>query len=77
MKVGYRRVSTLEQSLDIQRRVLALISFVPDFKDVYTTKKLNQVNFYPPQSVVDHQFSRWFLNDPKFGAMEDSQYNFN
>ena len=68
---------TLEQSLDIQRRVLALISFVPDFKSEYTTKKLNQVNFYPPQSVVDHQFSRWFLNDPKFGAMEDSQYNFN
>ena len=71
------RAITLEQSLDIQRRVLALISFVPDFKDVYTTKKLNQVNFYPPQSVVDHQFSRWFLNDPTFGAMEDSQYNFN
>ena len=30
---------TLEQQMNIQRRILALISFVPDFKDEYTEKK--------------------------------------
>ena len=66
---------TLEQQMDIQRRLLALISYVPEFKDEYTTKKINQVNFYPPTPVVDHAYSRWFLNDPTFGAMEDLQYS--
>ena len=65
---------TLEQQMDIQRRVLALISFVPDFKDEYTNKELTQVNFYPPKPVVDHQYARWFLNDPNFSTMEDLQY---
>ena len=65
---------TLEQQMEIQRRVLALISFVPDFKEEYTNKELTQVNFYPPKPVVDHQFARWFLNDPNFSTMEDLQY---
>lgn len=65
---------TLEQTLDIQRRILALISYVPDFKNDYTNTKLPTVNFYPPKPVVDHQYARWFLNDPTFGAMEDIQY---
>ena len=68
---------SFEQSLDIQRRLLALISYVPDFKNEYGKKEINQVNFYPPKPVVDHAYARWFLNDPTFGAMEDSQYNFN
>ena len=68
---------SFQQSLDIQRRLLALISYVPDFKNEYGKKEINQVNFYPPKPVVDHAYARWFLNDPTFGAMEDLQYNFN
>lgn len=68
------RAVTLEQQMDVQRRLLALISYVPDFKDEYTTKEVNQVNFYPPKPTVDHAFARWFLNDPNFGAMENLQY---
>ena len=65
---------TLEQQMDIQRRLLALISFVPDFKTYAEKEQINQVNFYPPKPTVDHAFARWFLNDPNFGAMEDLQY---
>jgi len=65
---------TLEQQMNIQRRLLALISFVPDFKDYAEKEQLNQINFYPPKPTVDHAFARWFLNDPTFGAMEDLQY---
>ena len=63
---------SLEQNMIMQRQLLALISYVPGFD--YSEKKLPQVNFYPPKPTVDHQFSRWFLNDPNFGAMEDLQY---
>jgi hypothetical protein len=65
---------TLEQQMEIQRRLLALISFVPDFKTYAEKEQINQVNFYPPKPTVDHAFARWFLNDPNFGAMEDLQY---
>ncbi len=64
----------LEQNMIMQRQLLALISYVPGFD--YSEKKLPQVNFYPPKPTVDHAYARWFLNDPNFGAMEDSQYNF-
>ena len=66
--------TTLEQSMEVQRRLLALISFVPDFKTYAEKEQINQVNFYPPKPTVDHAFARWFLNDPNFGAMEDLQY---
>lgn len=65
---------TLEQQMNIQRRLLALISFVPDFSDYGEKENVNQVNFYPPKPTVDHAFARWFLNDPNFGAMENLQY---
>jgi len=65
---------TIEQQMLVQRQLLALLSFVPGFD--YAEKELNQVSFYPPKPVVDHQYARWFLNDPNFGIMEDSQYNF-
>ena len=68
---------TLEQQMDIQRRLLALISYVPDFKDEYTKENIPQVNFYPPKPTVDHAFARWFLNDPNFAEMEDLQYRRN
>lgn len=65
---------TLEQQMETQRRLLALISFVPDFKDYAEKENINQVNFYPPKPTVDHAFARWFLNDPNFEIMEDLQY---
>lgn len=65
---------SLEQNMIMQRQLLALISYVPGFD--YNEKKLPQTNFYPPKPTVDHAYARWFLNDPNFGAMEDSQYNF-
>lgn len=66
---------SLEQQMEVQRRLLALISYVPDFKDEYTTKEVNQVNFYPPKPTIDHAFARWFLNDPNFAEMENLQYD--
>jgi len=66
---------TIEQQILVQRQLLALISFVPGFD--YNEKDLPQKSFYPPKPTVDHAYARWFLNDPKFGAMEDLQYNFN
>ena len=65
---------TLEQQMEIQRRLLALISFVPDFKSYAEKEQINQINFYPPKSTVDHAFARWFLNDAGFAAMENLQY---
>ncbi len=65
---------TLEQQMEIQRRLLALISFVPDFKTYAEKEQINQINFYPPKPTVDHAFARWFLNDPGFAAMENLQY---
>ena len=49
------------------------LSFVPGF-DYAKEDILDLANFYPDKPTVDHQFSRWFLNDPNFGAMEDLQY---
>jgi len=66
-------LATLEQQMLVQRQLLALISFVPGF-DYNDKDVLDLVNFYPDKPTVDHQFSRWFLNDPNFGAMEDLQY---
>jgi len=65
---------TLEQQMNIQRKLLALISFVPDFNEYGKEENIDLANFYPPKPTVDHAFARWFLNDPNFGAMEDLQY---
>ena len=65
---------TLEQQMNIQRRLLALISFVPDFNEYSKEENIDLANFYPPKPTVDHAFARWFLNDPNFKAMEDLQY---
>jgi len=66
--------TSLEQQMEVQRRLLALISFVPDFNSYAEKEQINQVNFYPPKPTVDHAYARWFLNDPNFGALEDLQY---
>ena len=65
---------TLEMQRDTQNRVLALIGFVPDFNQYTRGEKLKEVAFYPDKPVVDHQYARWFLNDPNFVALEDLQY---
>ena len=64
---------SIEQQMLVQRQLLALISFVPGF-DYNDKENMDLANFYPPKPTVDHHFSRWFLNDPKFGEMEDLQY---
>ena len=66
-------LATLEQQMLVQRQLLALISFVPGF-DYNDKDVIDLANFYPDKPTVDHQFSRWFLNDPNFSAMEDLQY---
>ena len=66
-------LATLEQQMLVQRQLLALISFVPGF-DYNDKDVIDLANFYPDKPTVDHEFSRWFLNDPNFGAMEDLQY---
>ena len=65
---------TLEMQKDTQNRILALIGFVPEFNQYTKGKKLDEVTFYPDKPVVDHQYARWFLNDPKFLELEDLQY---
>ena len=63
---------TIEDQMKMQAQLLALIAFVPDFD--YGEMEVPDTYFYPPEPTVDHAFSRWFVNDPNFGIMEDSQY---
>ena len=64
--------STLEEQVAVQSQLAALIAFVPDFD--YGDMVVPDIYFYPPVPTVDHAFSRWFVNDPTFGIMEDLQY---
>lgn len=66
------KANTIEEQMIIQAQLAALIAFVPDFD--YEEKKVPDIYFYPPEPTVDHAFSRWFVNDPTFGIMEDLQY---
>ena len=66
------KATTIEEQMVIQAQLLALVAFVPDFD--YAEKKVPDIYFYPPVPTVDHEFSRWFVNDPTFGAMENLQY---
>jgi len=63
---------TIEEQMVQQAKLVALIAFVPDFD--YGEMEVPDIFFYPPEPVVDHEFARWFVNDPTFGAMEDLQY---
>ena len=60
-------------------QLLAIIGFVPDFSKYGKTNidggNLQQEVNLKGGRIVDHQFSRWFLNDPGFAAMTDLQYN--
>ena len=65
-------------SIKYVSQLIAIIGFVPDFSKYGKTNidggTLQQEVNLKGGRIVDHQFSRWFLNDPKFGAMENSQY---
>ena len=71
--------ANIEVQVQLQNRLLAIIGFVPDWS------KLNKNELDGGQlqaevnlkggRIVDHQFSRWFLNDAGFAAFEDLQYN--
>jgi len=70
--------TTLEQQKKLQETIIALIAFVPDFKDYGVDIDGGSVPvlpFYPDVPTVDHGFSRWFLNDEGFAILEDLQYN--
>jgi len=70
--------TTLEQQKKLQETIIALIAFVPDFKDYGVDIDGGNVPvlpFYPDVPTVDHGFSRWFLNDAGFAILEDLQYN--
>ena len=65
--------TTLEQQVQVQQQMLALISFVPDFN--YAEGKVKDLEtFYPLEENIDSSFSRWFRTDPNFEVLEDSQY---
>jgi hypothetical protein len=73
---SYEKTRTRVQ---LQNQLLAIIGFVPDFSK-YGKTNINggtlqqEVNLNGGR-IVDHQFSRWFLNDPGFAALEEQQYN--
>ena len=70
--------ATVEVQKQLQNQLIAIIGFVPDFSKYGKTNinggTLQQEVNLKGGRIVDHQFSRWFLNDPKFSAMENSQY---
>ena len=66
--------ASLDVQRDTQSRILALLGFVPEFSEYVNSNKLEEVTFYPDKPVVDNQYARWFLNDPKFSELEDLQY---
>ena len=71
--------ATVEVQKQLQNQLLAIIGFVPNFSKYGKTNidggNLQQEVNLKGGRIVDHQFSRWFLNDPGFAAMTDLQYN--
>ena len=70
--------ANLQVQIDLQNRLLAMIGFVPDWgkkqPEIEGGELKDKVNLKGGR-IVDHQFSRWFLNDAGFAAFEDLQYN--
>ena len=70
--------ATVEVQKQLQNQLIAIIGFVPDFSKYGNTNidggTLQQEVNLKGGRIVDHQYSRWFLNDPKFSTMENSQY---
>ena len=71
------KAATIEEQMIVQRQLLALAAFVPDFDYDKEELPINLNDYYANVPVVDHAYARWFLNDPKFGEMEDLQYGRN
>jgi len=72
LKAEIGDAKTIEEQMAKQSQLVALIAFVPNFD--YAEMEVPKTFMYPPKPTIDHQFSRFFLNDPTFGAMEDLQY---
>ena len=71
--------AALEQQKQLQLNVIAVMSYVPGFKN-YTGVQLQDKPFYnqqqmPGGEVVDNRrVSRYLLNDAKFNELEQQQY---
>jgi hypothetical protein len=71
--------AALEQQKQLQLNVIAVMSYVPGFKN-YTGVQLQDKPFYnqqqmPGGQVVDNRrVSRYLLNDAKFNELEQQQY---
>lgn len=68
------KAATIEEQMIVQRQLLALAAFVPDFDYDKEELPINLNDYYGNQPIVDHAYARWFLNDPSFGELENLQY---
>ena len=71
--------ASFEVQQQVQQQLITMLSFVPDFSK-YSKAQLDggqlpkEVNLKGGR-IVDHQFARWFVNDPNYDKLEDLQYN--
>ena len=71
--------ASFEVQQQVQQQLIAMLSFVPDFSK-YSKAQLDggqlpkEVNLKGGR-IVDHQFARWFVNDPNYERLEELQYN--
>ena len=71
--------ASFEVQQQVQQQLITMLSFVPDFSK-YSKAQLDggqlpkEVNLKGGR-IVDHQFARWFVNDPNYDRLEELQYN--
>ena len=71
--------ASFEVQQKVQQQLITMLSFVPDFSK-YSRVQLDggqlpkEVNLKGGR-IVDHQFARWFVNDPNYERLEELQYN--
>lgn len=71
--------ASFEVQQQVQQQLISMLSFVPDFSK-YSKAQLDggqlpkEVNLKGGR-IVDHQFARWFVNDPNYDKLEELQYN--
>ena len=71
--------ASFEVQQQVQQQLITMLSFVPDFSkyskaQLYGGELQQEVNLKGGR-IVDHQFARWFVNDPNYNKLEDLQYN--
>ena len=71
--------ASFEVQQQVQQQLITMLSFVPDFSkyskaQLYGGELQREVNLKGGR-IVDHQFARWFVNDPNYDKLEDLQYN--